>query len=257
MKLLLIGNTEVAEDNEAYFGRYVDFLRGSVAQDNGEIEVEFTFFDDLHIGVGDGKFIIYDTRHKQHVSDVDMVLLRGGGFRKYYDVIKAISVYGAEHGLLVSNDYSGFRDSSKLTQAVQFHQLGLPVAHSVYITEAVLQQKLPLGFEFPCIMKATFGSHGNDNYLVKSIDQVAEIFHKNPVKKFVLQRFVPNDNDYRILIIGDEVAVGLVLAGVDQVVRTGPAGRKSSSISRIGTWPRPSAIATSSSCRPPGGTADS
>jgi len=207
MRVLLIGNTGVSSiDDEAYFGRYVDFLQGSVGQDS-DIQVEYTFFDDLYIAVGDDSFTIYDTRNQRQLSESDVVLLRGTAFRQYVDVVKAISSYAAEHNMRSINDYSGFRDSSKLTQAVQFHQLGLPVALSVYVTEAVLQAKYPLGFDFPCIMKATFGSHGNDNYLVKSMEEAVEIAGRDPKKKFVLQRFVPNDKDYRLLVIDDEVAV--------------------------------------------------
>ena len=207
MRVLLIGNTGVSSiDDEAYFGRYVDFLQGSVGQDS-DIQVEYTFFDDLYIAVGDDSFTIYDTRNQRQLSESDVVLLRGTAFRQYVDVVKAISSYAAEHNMQSINDYSGFRDSSKLTQAVQFHQLGLPVALSVYVTEAVLQAKYPLGFDFPCIMKATFGSHGNDNYLVKSLEEAVEIAGRDPKKKFVLQRFVPNDKDYRLLVIDDEVAV--------------------------------------------------
>jgi glutathione synthase/RimK-type ligase-like ATP-grasp enzyme len=208
MRVLLIGNSEsgVFTDPEGYFKKYDDFLKGAV-QDDDDISAEFTLFDDLYLSVGDGELTAYDTRHGLQLHDVDVLLLRGGGFRKYTDVIKLLSVYAQANGMVVINDYSGFRDSSKLTQAVQFHQLGLPVACSVYVTDAVLAGKHPLSFAFPCILKATFGSHGDDNYVVQSLEEVATITSKTPGKKFVLQRFVPNDKDYRLLIIGDEVTV--------------------------------------------------
>jgi glutathione synthase/RimK-type ligase-like ATP-grasp enzyme len=207
MHVLIIGNAGVSSiDDEAYFGRYADFLQGAVERDTN-IAADFTFFDDLYIGIGDGKFTIYDTRHKRHLNESDVLLLRGTAFRQYYDVIKSLSVYAAENGMVCINDYSGFRDSSKLTQALQFHQLGLPCAYSVYVTGAVLRGQYPLGIEFPCIMKATFGSHGNDNYLVSSLEEASEIAGRDTKKKFVLQRFVPNEKDYRLLIVDDEVMV--------------------------------------------------
>jgi len=212
MKVLLIGHSVKDPNSEAYFAEYAAFVRGAVAQD--DISVDFTKFDDLYIGVGDDKFTIHDTRHQRDISDWDVIFLRGS-YRALYDVITSISAYAHEHNLEIINDYSHHWDSSKLNQATLFHRLKMPVAYSVYVTPAVLAQKHPLGIEFPCVMKATFGSHGDDNHLVKSMAEVVEIDSREPAKKFVLQRFVPNDRDYRILIVGDEVAVISRTAGKD------------------------------------------
>lgn len=207
MKILLIGNKETSHDTEAYYTFYDEFFRDALATTEVAADITHTLFDDLHISIGDGEFVIADTRHSKDLADYDAVLIRGKGFRNYFDVVRAISRYCALHNVPVINDYKGFRDSSKLAQALQFFELDIPVAKTVYVTDAVLSQKVPLGFDFPCIMKATFGAHGNDNYLVKDIDEAKKIVAEDESKKFVLQRFVPNDNDYRVLVIGDETLV--------------------------------------------------
>lgn len=207
MRILLIGNRETSPTGETYFKQYVDFIEQAVAKSEGQIEVAFTLFSDLYIGVGDGKFTIFDTRNGQDLRESDVLLLRGARYRQYYDVVKAISLYAREHNSLAINDYSEVRDSSKLTQALQFHEVGLPVAYSVYANEAVLTGKHPLEIDFPCIMKATFASHGDDNHLISSLQEAVDIQARSPEKWFVLQRFVPNDGDFRLLIIGEEVVV--------------------------------------------------
>ncbi|HSX05726.1 MAG TPA: hypothetical protein VLF69_04620 [Candidatus Saccharimonadales bacterium] len=207
MRVLLIGNRETNSDSETYFKSYVEFFNRATAHNDEPTTTEYTMFHDLYIAVGDDTFEVYDTRHGRHLSDYQVVFLRGGGYRKCYDVIKAISVYANLHGIRAVNDYSAFRESSKLTQAVQFYTEQMPVAQTVYANEAALSGKHPLAFDFPCILKATFGSHGGDNYLVKSLDEAATIAQADDRKTFVLQRYVPNDRDYRILIIGEEIAV--------------------------------------------------
>lgn len=207
MNFLLIGNKETSDNVEAYYTEYDNFFRDAIATTDVASQITHTLFDDLHISIGDGEFAIINTRDGKTLDEYDAVLIRGKAFRSYFDVVRAISRYCALHNTPVINDYKGFRDSSKLAQALQFFELDIPVAKSVYVTRAVLEQKVPLGFDFPCIMKATFGAHGNDNYLVKSMDEAKEIAAKDVSKKFVLQRFVPNDNDYRILVIGDETLV--------------------------------------------------
>jgi len=207
MNILLVGNGTPYEDPEAYYGEYKEFFERAVGHSKTESTVKFTLIDDLVISVGDGEFSVYDARNQADLADYQLIIIRGRGFRQIFGAIKAVSSYAKSKNIPVVNDYTGFRDSSKLTQAVQFFELGLPVARTVFVTEAVLGEKAPLGFDFPCIMKATFGAHGNDNYLVNSMTEARETAVKYPDIDFVLQRFVPNNNDYRLLVIGNETLV--------------------------------------------------
>lgn len=207
MRILLIGNKETANDPEKYYAEYKAFFDSALEDGGLGGEIDFTLFDDLVISVGDGEFSIYDSRHKLEVNNYQVILIRGKGFRQLFDVVKTISSYAKHNNIHVVNDYSSFRDSSKLTQATQFFELGVPVASTVYANQAVLSEKGSLKFGFPCIMKATFGAHGNDNYLVNDMEEARQIQLQSPELKFVLQRFVPNNNDFRILIIGEEVFV--------------------------------------------------
>lgn len=207
MKILLIGNKGPHDDPSAYYDQYQAFFERAITHTQSTNTIQYTLIDDLIISVGDGEFSIYDTRHQADLSDYQLIIIRGEGFRSLYGVLKAISVYAKLKNIPTINDYGDFRDSSKLTQAVQFFETGLPVARSVYVTPAVLDEKIPVGFDFPCIMKAIFGSHGNDNYLVHSMAEARDIAARSKNIHFVLQRFVPNNNDYRLLIIGDETLV--------------------------------------------------
>lgn len=226
MKILLIGNEGPHTDPNAYYNQYKAFFERAIAHARSDNTIEYTLIDDLVISVGDGEFSIYDTRHKADLADYQLIIIRGEGFRLLYGVLKAISSYAKLKNIPVINDYSDFRDSSKLTQAVQFFETGLPVARSVYVTPAVLDEKAPLGIDFPCIMKATFGSHGNDNHLVHSMAEARDIAAKSPHIHFVLQRFVPNNNDYRLLIIGDEtLAISRLAAEGSHLNNTSQGGQ--------------------------------
>lgn len=208
MSILLIGNKETAPDTDSYYGEYAAFFQSALnTVDGAGHDIVYTMLDDLYIQVGDSDFTVYDTKNDRDIADYDAVLIRAKGLRNYFDVVKTISVYAQSRNIPIINDYSGFRDSSKLAQATQFYSLGIPVATTVYVNRTVLETGYALPFGFPCIMKATFGAHGNDNYLVHDLEQAREIASKNPNIQFVLQRFVPNEGDYRILLAGDEVLV--------------------------------------------------
>ena len=208
MHILLIGNKETAPDTDDYYSQYASFFQSALDMENsGAHEISYALIEELYIQVGDSDFIIRDTKHNKDLASYDAVLIRAKGLRNYFDVVKTISIYARQKALPVINDYSGFRDSSKLAQAVQFFVLDIPVATTVYVNRAVLYGAHELPFTFPCIMKATFGAHGNDNYLVGSIEEARNIAAKDPKIQFVLQRFVPNDGDFRILLAGNEVLI--------------------------------------------------
>jgi len=208
MKLLIIGEMSNAsiERKREYYQQYVDFFTSSAQTVNDDTVVEACLFDDLVIAVGDGTFTIHNSHNGRDLSEYDVFFMRGDKFRTYMDTVATINEYGNLHGIKTINDYSHVRDSSKLLQAVRFERLGIPVARTLLVTSALFHN-LPADWEFPCIMKATHGSHGNDNHLVHSIEEAKNIAESTPDKRYVLQRFVPNDGDYRILVIGDEVMV--------------------------------------------------
>lgn len=207
MKILIIGSASTSKTPEEYYNAYKDFFTHSMEAVGENAEIYSVLFDDLYIEVGDGKMQIYDTKNAIDLADVDYILLRGMGFRHYFDVLRAISVYAKRHRVQVVNDYSSFRDSSKLSQAINFYEMQLPVASTVYVNRATLKGHHSLPFTFPCIMKSTFGSHGNDNYVVQSLHEAVAIKEKTPDIEYVFQRLVPNDNDFRILVIGHEFMI--------------------------------------------------
>ena len=203
-KILLIGNDRTEDDTRQYHEDYASFFKRSFSRVNTPVNISWTLLQDLYIEVGDGDFRIVDTKDGNDIRQYDLILLRGKGFREQFDVIKAVSEYAKTADVPIINDYSAFRDSSKLGQAVTFFTAGLPMAKSVYVNRSILENGYEVGIEFPCVMKAVFGAHGNDNYLVNSLEEVRRIAQASALR-FVLQRMIPNDGDYRILVAGDNI----------------------------------------------------
>lgn len=208
MKALILGAlSTVTDEGRAYYDNYVNYFKDSLISVQADADISTAILDDLIISVGDGEFGIYDTYNQCELNEYDVLILRGHGFAEAIDVVGTISEYAQVYAIKMINDYKVVRNLSKLLQAAHFHVNGLPVARTVYVNPAVINDTSYLNWEYPCIMKATNGSHGNDNYMVKDRAGMEAIYRENPKKHFVLQRFVPNKGDYRILIIGDEVLI--------------------------------------------------
>ncbi len=85
----------------------------------------------------------------------------------------------------------------------------LPVIPSIFTSAAQYRQLFsddsPLGYPF--IFKDIQGRKGGGNYLVKSYEQLCQILNEHPLLEFVAQKFIPNDGDYRCLIMGSKIRV--------------------------------------------------
>lgn len=207
MNILLIGNDAAVEDANDYYAGYRTFFEQAIARSTNDADVAITYLDDLFISFGDGTSRIVDTRTGHDIKEFDIVFLRGKGFREKFDVLRAISSYTASHGVKQINDYRGIHTSSKLIQAVEFVEMNKPVASSVLVNRALFARPDLIPFGFPCIMKDVYGAHGENNYLVTSLEEVSSYQQQHHDRRFVLQRFVLNDGDFRVLVVGNEVMV--------------------------------------------------
>jgi glutathione synthase/RimK-type ligase-like ATP-grasp enzyme len=207
MKILLLGTRTTAPNPDAYYAPYLDFFKSASVRSSSKPEIAYALTDDLFIAIGDGEFTVRDMRNDVDLSEYGAVIIRGDTFA-YVDCMRSVSAYLRHHGVPSINDYSTYRSPSKLAQALQFYEHGLPVAQTVLVTPAVVAHLDKLSFGFPCIMKATHSSYGNSNYKLEKPEDVARILAEDAGKHtFVLQRFTPNDCDYRVLVAGDEVLV--------------------------------------------------
>ena len=82
------------------------------------------------------------------------------------------------------------------------HTLYLPLEHYVPNYDMVVKK---LGVPF--IFKAINGSTGDDNYLVKDKAQLETIAAKTTGMHFIAQKFVPNESDLRVLIVGGRIGM--------------------------------------------------
>ena len=168
-------------------------------------ELYETTFEDLIIRVGDGTFTIFDTKNQLDLKKFRTIFIRGlEHFDEVRDVALAIRYYGKRHHIKVVNSIE-YDTSSKLAHAVRFHSQKVPVAKTIWLSRAVLDDETVASeLGFPCIMKATVSYCGKYNYLVNSYAEIVQHQTEHPDKFFVLQRKVGGAGDYRLLMIGKE-----------------------------------------------------
>jgi glutathione synthase/RimK-type ligase-like ATP-grasp enzyme len=196
MRIAIIGGVSVDTGDQTDYKNPLEVAYPSAVFE--EIRFDFLAFE-----VTNDKFEVYDWRTKQPLSDYDIIMFRGK-IRANTECAYVVSRYALHKGIKFFNDYSNYRPSSKLAQAVTFFELNVPLLPTYYsLNSQYLLQITTEKIKFPLIIKDSFGSHGNNNFVAKSSDELSDIVTNNPTIKFITQGFCPNDCDYRILVIGD------------------------------------------------------
>lgn len=93
--------------------------------------------------------------------------------------------------------------SGKLYALWRFWEKGIPTAKTFFGPRDFMIQGLS-EINGSGILKSIYGSKGRDNYLVNSDQELVDILRENPDVPFILQNYIPNDGDWRIILINFE-----------------------------------------------------
>lgn len=117
-------------------------------------------------------------------------------------IFSALACYCHKNQIVMLDDSFSNTDG-KLYSLWRFWEQGIPVAKTAFGPIDFLIQKLA-DFGGTGVLKSVQGTKGKDNYLVHSEEELREIIAKNQDINFILQEFIKNDGDYRIIVINFE-----------------------------------------------------
>ncbi len=117
--------------------------------------------------------------------------------------LNALACYCRRHQVeLVDDEYAYF--TGKLYQMWKYWEVGLPVPQTASGDAKFLQEILETKFGGTGILKTNNGSKGQGVFLVKSSAEVQEIMQDKTETVFLLQNFIPNQGDYRVILFDYE-----------------------------------------------------
>lgn len=122
---------------------------------------------------------------------------------------KALAEYATIKGIkLVCSEVASLPSKEKLSEAFMLAAGRLPHPDLLFSTNgqvlvrAVKEQR---GITYPLIVKSITGYKGKDNYLVSSESELEKLIPTSRKNLFMVQQFIPNNGDYRLLTMGDSV----------------------------------------------------
>jgi glutathione synthase/RimK-type ligase-like ATP-grasp enzyme len=147
------------------------------------------------------------------IQEYDQLFLIGWFKSKLLeDIALSVATYMNFHGKPVRNSEVLFtRSRSKLSQYV------IAALNDITLTPFLFCKDKDIYAEafdlywtsgYPMIMKGVQASRGDNNYLVKdeaTLQSTLQLIDESNNLWFITQSFVPNNGDYRIIVMGDEV----------------------------------------------------
>lgn len=109
--------------------------------------------------------------------------------------------------------------TGKLTQYAKLRAGTFPIPPTAFVPMKHLVDQfssLQQRFGEKLIIKAADGKGGEDNYCITTLTEATDIATKHAGEDFVIQAFIPNKEDFRVLVFGGEIKLVIRRSRVDQ-----------------------------------------
>lgn len=169
--------------------------------------VTWSHFKHLQFSIVHNQLIVRDALSKQDISDFDLVYFRTWAKHFSAEAFCAALYLQQQHVAFIDQEPLYGQAHGKLAEYCLLAVNAIPVPDTLFARRlSILQQLITAHhFTYPLILKDATSSKGKNNYLVHTKTQLAAIVRRKRHCRFVVQRYVSNDYDFRLLVLGDKV----------------------------------------------------
>lgn len=152
-----------------------------------------------------GEADVIDLASGQSMSQASLVYMKS--WSSLPEEAKTLATYLTYKGIPFMDTATFGPAVSKISTAFRLWGHGIATPFTLYscrhdkFYELLQQNKAELGDKF--IVKDANGEKGKANYLV-GMNEVPAVLAKHPDTRFIAQRFIPNDGDYRVGVYADK-----------------------------------------------------
>lgn len=169
------------------------------------LDVYYSFYKDLVFKIENNTASIEDLRNKKDLRKYNAVIFRF--WIGCPEEATACALYLQKHEIpFFDTEMLNFRARGKAAEYFKLWFDGLPVPDTIFsnkhLVNTISNSKY---FKFPLVIKSWEGSKGKNNHLVNNIAQLNKVIKEKPDEKWLVQNYIPNEGDYRVVVFGDQV----------------------------------------------------
>ncbi len=213
MKVLLLFSNSTVKKGRAFPDDLRDLLQNAADERGESIEFFVSYARSLSYLISNEQVKIRDHKNHRNLEDYDFVYFRKAG--EAMQQMQTCALYLRDRGVpFWDMELLRANSRNKLTQMIMLEQKDLPIAPTLFCRNRarllrLVSRKYKDIFTFPIILKATGGSRGDANYLIKDEVELIEKVKSESNRSFIVQKFIPNDGDYRFFVAGG-VLTGII-----------------------------------------------
>ncbi len=175
---------------------------------NPNMEIFVSYARSLSFFISNNKAKIRDHRNHMNLEEYDFVYFRKAG--SAMQQMLTCALYLTDHEIpFYDTEIAKSSSRNKLSQMYMLQRRSVPIPKTLFCRNnrrlvRLVATRYAKDFSFPIIAKATGGTRGDANYLVKSVEELEKIV-ADEKRHFIIQEFIPNDGDMRFFIAGGEL----------------------------------------------------
>jgi glutathione synthase/RimK-type ligase-like ATP-grasp enzyme len=175
---------------------------------NGQFQERTVWWEDLVFDIQQGDLRL-EAAGQSLCDDATQLVLavnwyKSGELHIYRDVAFAAGLYIDSKQVPVWNsEILHQRSTTKLSCMQQLAASSIPVPRTLFsLDPLLLYQAVVDRLRFPLIAKDAGASRGRSNHLVRSKEELRELLTAQTVNRYIVQPFMPNDHDLRVICFG-------------------------------------------------------
>ena len=191
------------------------FVELKEAANRLNIDLDLVAYKKISYRTEDGKILIKGKEMKNY----DVYFFRNT--KKYWEEVSLILDNIDKNKIVVDPIVRSGRpgDVCKAYQMLILSQAGLPVPRSIYGSLGYLKKKAVKNFNFPLIIKGSRGDRRRQVFKIygetdfDSRVEELKLVEKSGENKYMLQEYIENTEDFRVMVLGDKV-LGVMRRGI-------------------------------------------
>ena len=192
---------------------YIEMLFDKLFRKSAEfgLELHRGSLSDMHIRVINNRLSVRESMTKKKLDEFDLVYFELW-YKAQQQALAAARYLGRKKVPFFSHEIENIMPLTKVGELGVLADNGVPLPDTFISSHRELKKvfaKTNPPFGYPFILKAADGYGGNNNHLIRSYKQLVDILSQNKGVQYVSQEFIPNDCDYRCLVMGGEIKLVL------------------------------------------------
>ncbi len=168
----------------------------------GQVTCELVHYDDVMITIDENQesCTFYHDAEPRDIDEFDLIYIHGAGGEELRPLVASVAeIKGIP---FLNSENLNTQYICKASQYLKFKRAGLPIPRTIVGYPSVLRKAFETEAPGAWIIKLAAGSNGKDNFLINAENDIDSCDNKS---LYVMQPFIANDFDYRIIVGGDKV----------------------------------------------------